>query len=76
MKRVLERLILSGGRLAPLVPVQVAFLSGVSGTLGAALSAELVAVAKDAEHPVLEPTTKQPLLEGGDARRARLSAER
>jgi hypothetical protein len=68
--------VLTGGWLIPLVPVQVAFLSGVSGTLGAALSAGLVAVAKDFEDPGLEPATKQPLLEGGDARRARLSAER
>jgi hypothetical protein len=67
--------VLTGGWLVPLVPVQVAFLSGVLGTAGAALSAGLVAVAKDAEDPVLAPTTKQPLPEGGDARTTRVSAK-
>lgn len=56
---------LTGGWLVPLVPAQIALLSGVFGALGAGLSAGLVAVAKDAD-PVLEAGVSQPMLEGGE----------
>ena len=56
--------ILTGGWLVPLVPIQVAFLSGQFGTLGAGLSAGLVAVAKDADDPLLGSRADHPLLPG------------
>jgi len=55
--------LLTGGWLVPLIPAQIALLSGVFGALGGGLSAGLVAVAKDAD-PVLDAA--QPMLEGGE----------